>query len=287
MIPLTDNNPIHRTPWVTRTLIAVCVIIFLYQLVLSAPDEHNLVLRAGAIPAVILGTRSLSPELMTAWPDWATIFSSLFLHGGFLHLAGNMMFLWVFGDNVEDAMGHWRFLIFYLLCGVAATLAHIALDPESTIPLIGASGAISGVLGAYIILYPKAKVTAVLPLGFLFIPFRLAAWIVLGGWFGIQIFNVLMSGTSSNVAWMAHIGGFVFGMVAIMVFKDRNHRLFTDGHDVYVGPWSRNTPGDLRFNRPYRRIPGEHAVPVTRRPDIKPAADSDDRQGPWGPRPRP
>lgn len=285
MIPLANTSPNHRTPWVTRGLIAVCVIMFLYQLVLSFEDEHILILRAGAIPAVILGTRSLSPELMTAWPDWVTIFSSLFLHGGFLHLGGNMMFLWVFGTNVEDAMGHVRFLIFYLLCGLAATLAHIALDPSSVIPLIGASGAISGVLGAYIMLYPKAKVTAVLPLGFLFIPFRLAAWLVLGGWFGVQIFNVLMSGTSSNVAWMAHIGGFVVGMAAVMIFKDRNHRLFTDGNDVYVGPWSRNTLGNLRFNRPYRRVPNEHAVPVTRRPDSKPTAAPDDHQGPWGPRP--
>lgn len=285
MIPLKDNNPTHRTPWVTRTLIGLCVCVFIYQLVLSTGAENRLIYQAGAIPSVILGTRNLSPDLATVWPSWTSLFSSLFLHGGFMHLAGNMMFLWVFGDNVEDAMGHWRFIAFYLICGVLATGAHIALDPTSTTPLIGASGAISGVLGAYILLYPKAKVTAILPLGFIFIPFRLAAWIVLGFWFALQIFNVLSSG-DSNVAWMAHIGGFVAGMAGIVIFKDRNHRLFTDGHDVYVGPWSRRAPPpDMRFNRPYRSQPTRHAVPVTR-PDEQDAEMGQDSpgKGPWGPR---
>lgn len=284
MIPLKDNTPTHGTPWVTRSLIATCVIVFVYQLFLNLHDENIFILQAGAIPSVILGTRNLTPELVTAWPDWATVFSSLFLHGGFMHIAGNMMFLWVFGDNVEDAMGHWRFLAFYLICGALATATHIALDPASTIPLIGASGAISGVLGAYILLYPRAKVTAVLPLGFIFIPFRLAAWIVLGFWFALQVFNVLTSGDSSNVAWMAHIGGFIAGMIGIVFFKDRRHRLFTDGRDVYVGPWARRAPADIRYNRPYRSRKTMHAVPRTRPGTDTNMSTDDDQIGPWGPR---
>ena len=159
MIPLHDDNPTEITPWLTVGFMVVCVLVFAWQLTLGDALQAA-VYSFGVTPAVLLGEVRLGPELAVI-PPWATMFTSMFMHGGWLHLLGNLLYLWIFGNNVEDAMGHVRFLVFYLLCGLAAVYAQALPDPDSVIPMIGASGAISGVLGAYLLLYPKAKVLAV------------------------------------------------------------------------------------------------------------------------------
>jgi membrane associated rhomboid family serine protease len=150
----------------------------------------------------------------------------MFMHGGWMHLIGNMLYLWIFGDNVEDSMGHARFLVFYLLCGIAAVLAQALPDPSSIVPMVGASGAISGVLGAYLLLYPLARVLVVIPLGFILQTMRIPAGIVLLLWFGLQLLsNAMQSAGQGGVAFRAHIGGFVAGMILIPLFKQRQFRL--------------------------------------------------------------
>ena len=195
----------------------------------------------GVIPAVLFDEASLMPELQWVAPA-LTPLTSMFLHGGFMHLAGNMLYLWIFGNNVEDAMGHGRFIIFYLICGIAAVFAHALVDIGSTIPMIGASGAISGVLGAYLLLYPHARVLVVIPLGFYLHTMRLKAGIVLIIWFMMQLINSLVAGDGPGVAWFAHIGGFVSGIVLLPFFKRRGVRLLqpergrTDWHEKIRRP---------------------------------------------------
>ena len=172
MIPLHDQNPTRRFPFVTIALIAVCVLAFLWQVGLGERALHREILGLGAIPALLTGDARLPPELYQV-PAAVTLITSLFLHGGWFHLIGNMLYLWVFGNNIEDVLGHFRFTAFYLLCGVLATFAHVLNDPASQIPLIGASGAISGVLGAYIILYPHARVLTLIPIFIIFWTIRL------------------------------------------------------------------------------------------------------------------
>jgi membrane associated rhomboid family serine protease len=226
MIPLHDDNPTRTFPVVTIALITGCTLVFLWQLTLGPKSGQAVVYALGLIPAVVLHKVSLQPGLAVVAPA-ATVFTSMFLHGGFLHLGGNMLYLWIFGNNVEDAMGHGRFLVFYLLCGTAAACGQILQDPGSQVPMIGASGAISGVLGAYLLLYPHARVLVVIPL--VFIPYIVripAAW-VLGLWFFLQLLSSLLSrGGEAGVAWFAHIGGFIAGMLLILVFKRRGVRLF-------------------------------------------------------------
>ena len=226
MIPLRDDNPTSITPFVTYALIAACILVFLWQMSLGEKGFEAAVLALGVIPAALLGDARLPPELYLV-PPVATVFSSMFLHGGFMHLAGNMLYLWIFGNNVEDSMGHTRFVIFYLLCGVAAVLAQALPNPGSTIPMIGASGAISGVLGAYLLLFPRAHVLVLIPLGVFTRLIHLPAMFVLGFWFVLQLINsALVEGGQGGVAWGAHIGGFVAGMILIPVFKYRHVRLF-------------------------------------------------------------
>jgi len=180
----------------------------------------------GIIPAVLFGYVNLEPSL-TIIPPMATVFTSMFLHGGWMHLIGNMLYLWIFGNNVEDATGHTRFLLFYLICGVAAVFAQALPDPSSTSPMIGASGAISGVLGAYLLLYPHARVLVVIPFGFYFHPTRLPAAWVLGFWFVMQLLSTLLAGSQQGgVAFRAHLGGFVVGAILIPLFKRRRVKLF-------------------------------------------------------------
>ena len=224
MIPLRDDNPTRITPIVTIGLIALCVLTFLWQMSLGAREEAA-IYALGVIPAVILDHARLAPEL--EWIDPALPpFSSMFLHGGLMHLGGNMLYLWIFGNNIEDAMGHARFIVFYLVCGIAAVFAQALPDPESTIPMIGASGAISGVLGAYLLLYPHARVLVAIPFGFYLHTVSLKAGIVLLIWFGLQIISSLAAGDGPGVAWFAHIGGFVAGMILIPVFKYSDVKLF-------------------------------------------------------------
>ena len=225
MIPLRDENPSGTPPIVTIAFIVACVVVFLWQLSFGAQGGERIVYALGVVPAVLLGQGQLPPDLSLVSP-WMTIFTSMFMHGGWMHLIGNMLYLWIFGDNVEDAMGHGRFVVFYLLCGVAAVLAQALPDPSSTVPMIGASGAISGVLGAYLLLYPHARVLVVIPFGFYFHPMRIPAGLVLVLWFGLQLLSSAMAQPGQGgVAFRAHIGGFVAGMILIPIFKQRRVRL--------------------------------------------------------------
>jgi membrane associated rhomboid family serine protease len=226
MIPLHDDNPTHMRPVLTVTFIVVAVLAFLWQISLGQAGGQRAVFSLGVIPAVLFNKADLPPDL--AWvPPAATVFTSMFLHGGFMHLAGNMLYLWIFGNNVEDSMGHLRFIVFYLLCGAIAAVGQALINPASEVPMIGASGAISGVLGAYLLLYPHARVLTMIPLGFYAQMVRLPALAVLGLWFVLQIASSAMANNDQGgVAWFAHIGGFVAGMALIPLFKRRDVRLF-------------------------------------------------------------
>ena len=224
MIPLRDDNPSSIAPVVTIGLIVACVLMFLWELSFGASSQR-VIYALGVVPASLLGRGDLPAEL-TWVPPWATVFTSMFMHGGWMHLIGNMLYLWIFGDNVEDSMGHGRFVVFYLLCGIAAVLAQALPDPNSTVPMVGASGAISGVLGAYLLLYPHARVLVVIPLGFILQTMRVPAGIVLLLWFGLQLLsNAMAQAGQGGVAFRAHIGGFVAGMLLIPIFKQRRFRL--------------------------------------------------------------
>ena len=216
MIPLRDDNPSAIVPVVSWVLIGACVLVFLWQFSLGPRDGQIAVYALGVIPAVLFEGARLPPELALA-PPIATVFTSMFLHGGWMHLIGNMLYLWIFGDNVEDSMGHGRFIVFYLLCGVAAVLAQSLPDTHSEVPMIGASGAISGVL-------------VFIPLGFFSQILHLRAGIVLGLWFALQLFNSLTTPPGGGgVAFGAHIGGFIAGLALIPLFKRRNVRLLHPG----------------------------------------------------------
>jgi len=217
-IPVSDSN---RRSWiqyhyVTVALIVGCILV--YWLQASGDDDSfvAIVYAFGAIPAVLFGLKDL-PEALALIPPWLTLVTSMFLHGNLAHLAGNMLFLWVFGDNVEDAMGHYRFIAFYLLCGIIAALAHALVDFQSATPMIGASGAISGILGAYFILHPRVQVWVIV---FAFIPLRLPTYLVLGCWILMQVlFSLTGSQDTDQVAWWAHIAGFAAGAALIRYFR--------------------------------------------------------------------
>ena len=218
MIPIHDDNPTERSPIVTVAFIVACTVVFFYQVSLPPKPSEALVFQYGAIPALLFGEAALPGSISVGIPAYATLITSMFLHGGWLHLIGNMLYLWVFGNNIEDVMGHGRFVVFYLLCGIIAALSHAITDPTSTIPMVGASGAISGVLGAYVLLFPRAHVLVLMPgIGMT----RVAAGIVLGMWFFMQLLSGGMSigGPGGGVAFFAHIGGFVAGMALIGFFK--------------------------------------------------------------------
>lgn len=227
MIPLKDDNPTRGRPIVSYAVLAGCVAVFLWQVGLGPEAGQRAVYAFGMIPAVLTGAASLPPELAVV-PPAGTVLTSMFLHGGWMHLIGNMLYLWIFGDNVEDAMGHARFVVFYIVCGVAAAMAQLALDPGSQVPMIGASGAISGLLGAYLLLHPRAHVLVLIPLGVMSQIVRLPAVAVLLLWFGLQLVQQLLAGggEGGGVAFMAHIGGFVAGMALIPVFRRRGVPLF-------------------------------------------------------------
>lgn len=225
MFPLADDNAGRRTtPFITWGLIAVNVAVHLYQMSLG-----------DAATAFIL-TWGLQPYEIFRLQDMAAIVTSMFIHGGILHLVGNLFYLHVFGDNLEDVMGHGRFLVFYLICGLAATAAHVAVDPMSQIPTVGASGAIAGVLGGYIRLFPTASVrTAILG----FIIRTVPAWFLLGYWFAMQAWNAwaTLGDTGGGVAFMAHVGGFVAGFLLVGAFTDtfalaRQRRLRAEHHAI-------------------------------------------------------
>ena len=226
MIPLRDDQPSFSTPFINYFLIVVNVVVFLWELSVGHRALGRFLFEFGVVPhytlAVLTGHLSQAP--VTAF---VPLFTSMFLHASFLHIAGNMLFLWIFGDNVEDYLGHFHYLVFYLLSGLAAALTHILLNLDSRVPIIGASGAIAGVMGAYFILYPRARVLVWFPPIFLF---HVPAWLMLGYWFVINF----LSGTATSVsevpssgggvAFWAHVGGFVAGMLMVKMFSERPQR---------------------------------------------------------------
>jgi len=213
MLPISDENTGRRlVPFVTYLLILINVIVFLIELA----GGDNFVLRWSFVPARFLANPG---------GDFITIFSSMFMHAGWLHILGNMLYLFIFGDNVEDAFGHLQFLIFYLVCGIAATFAQLAFSAGSNVPNLGASGAIAGVLGAYLVMFPRSRVTVLM--GYIVVP--LPALIVIGFWFVLQLFSGLAAITSvptgaeeGGVAYMAHVGGFVVGLILAFIFRPRD-----------------------------------------------------------------
>jgi len=225
VIPLRDNIPTRTFPGVTVALIAANILVFIYQISLGGEHAAVFVATFGAVPAQFTGA---APHAAPALPPGLTIATSMFLHGGLLHLLGNMVFLWIFGNNVEDATGHLRFLVFYLACGAAAACAHIATHPGSNVPMVGASGAISGVLGAYFLLFPFARIVTLVILGFFAQTIQIPAFFFLGFWFLMQFLSAAVSGgAGGGVAFFAHIGGFVAGLVLLIPFKRRRARLWS------------------------------------------------------------
>ena len=218
MIPLRDEIPTHRTPIVTYALIALNVLVFIFQYLFSAGDPE-LVYSFAMVPALVTGNFGL-------WP-YLTIFTSMFMHGGLAHIGGNMLYLWIFGDNVEDRLGHVKYLAFYLIGGVAASLAHLLTNPGSQIPTVGASGAIAAVLGAYLVLFPQSRIVTFIPLGFFMRLTVVPAVIVLGMWFVLQLFSGVLSlggPDVGGVAFWAHIGGFVIGVLMALPFIPKRRR---------------------------------------------------------------
>ena len=227
MFPLRDDNPTTITPTVTWSLIGISSIVFIYQLSLGQQASQIFAYQYGAVPAVIAGGQRL-PADMAAIPPAASLFTSMFLHGGWMHLIGNMWFLWIFGNNIEEAMGHFRFLAFYFICGILASVSQVLSYPDSTIPTIGASGAIAGVMGAYLMLYPRARVWTLIFLVFFIRLIYLPAGVVLGFWILLQFVNGSMASGqgAGGVAFWAHIGGFIAGVLLVGLFKKRNVRFF-------------------------------------------------------------
>jgi membrane associated rhomboid family serine protease len=224
MIPLRDQNPSQTVPVITRLLIVINAVAFLYELLLG-PELRPFIDAWGLVPARLTLALRIGEELVPG--PALTALTSMFLHGGWLHLLGNMWYLWIFGDNVEDRLGHVRFLVFYLLAGIVAASLHYALNPLSRLPTVGASGAIAGVLGAYLVAFPRARVVTLVPFFPFFQVMALPAVLVLGLWFVVQFFSGALAlgyGAGGGVAWWAHIGGFAFGFVAMRVLGGGRRR---------------------------------------------------------------
>jgi len=223
-VPLYDDNPLRhvRVPYVTYALIAFNVLVFAaFQSGMFGADVEKTALSYGVIPAVLMNVEDLAPEFVVI-PEQLTLVTYMFLHGSWLHVLGNMLFLWVFGDNVEDATGHSRFLVFYLACGAFAGLVHSLVLPESKLPLVGASGAVAGVIAAYLMLHPKVRVWVLLLWR---IPLRVSAMWVIGVWIAIQLVNALTV-TEDGVAWWAHVGGLAAGATLILFLRRPGVALF-------------------------------------------------------------
>ncbi|MEC4819764.1 MAG: rhomboid family intramembrane serine protease [Scytonema sp. PMC 1069.18] len=220
MVPIKDNNPTTITPYVTYGLVAANVLAFLFEVSLPPVELDGFLHLAAVVPRELTASFS-GISVNQPVPEWVTLITSQFLHGGLLHLGGNMLFLWIFGNNVEDKLGHAKYLFFYLSCGVLASLCQWYFAQNSSIPSLGASGAIAGVMGAYIIRFPKAEVLGIIPLGFFFPTFRVPAFFFLGFWFAQQaLYGVASLDAPTNIgmesggiAYWAHAGGFIFGAI--------------------------------------------------------------------------
>ena len=269
-IPLYDDNPIERTPFITWAIIAACVAVFLWQAGLGPRGEQAVAFGLGLVPAVLFGYAELPPQLQLV-PSGATLITHMFLHGGWAHLLGNMLFLWIFGNNIEDALGHGRYLLFYLLCGLAAAAAQIAGDPASEIPMIGASGAIAGVLGAYLVLHPHANVRVLVWIIVFVRLINVPAWIVLGLWFAMQLFGGLATPMAKGgVAFWAHVGGFVAGILLILVLRPRRTALLQPQR---TAPFTTAPMRAIGQGRQYGRDGGSGSVPDS--------GFGRGRRGPW------
>jgi membrane associated rhomboid family serine protease len=221
MIPLRDRNPSGIFPFVTIALILANTLVFLYEVRLG-PAVSAFLKHYALIPAVVTG--HVRYGVVNFSDTAAPFFTSMFLHGGWLHLISNMWFLWIFGDNVEDTLGPVRYLLFYFLCGLAAAVTHFAVQPGSTLPVLGASGAIAGVLGAYAVLYPGARVVTLVPIFFFLQIIELPAVVMIGYWFVLQILSGSLEAVSpmrGGTAWWAHVGGFLAGMVLVLLMRPR------------------------------------------------------------------
>ncbi len=226
VVPLSDKNPTQTTPYVTYILIVLNIVVFIYELYLASQGQLERFFDTWAVVPQDLTASFQGQLLPDSRPEWFTLVSSQFLHGGFVHLGGNMLFLWVFGNNVEDRVGRLKFLVFYLVSGALASMAQWYFDPNSAIPSLGASGAIAGVLGAYILRFPKAQVTTLIPLGFFFFTYEVPAWVFLGFWFVQQAFYGIASVgvpttvgmENGGIAYWAHAGGFVVGAILGPIF---------------------------------------------------------------------
>lgn len=227
MIPFKDENPTQIIPIVNIFLISANISVFIYQNYFLSGGSESLFFSLGCIPYEFTHFVDIAPPALIPVP--LTIFTAMFMHGGWIHLLGNMLFLWVFGDNIEDLLGHAKYLFFYFVCGVAASLFHILTNIDSQIPSVGASGAIAGVLGAYVFLFPTARIKTLLILIIFIQVVRIPAIILLGYWILIQVlsgFSELESRTGSGIAWFAHIGGFIAGFVLIIMFKKKRRRFY-------------------------------------------------------------
>jgi rhomboid family protein len=233
VFPYKDENPTELTPVITLGIIALNIATWLFVQGAGAMEPlARSVCQLGLIPGEVLGTVPPGTAVplgegvrcvLTAEPNWWTVLTSMFMHGGWFHLLGNMWFLWVFGNNIEDSMGHTRFVAFYLLCGVAAAASQMLVDPDSAIPMVGASGAISGVMGGYILLYPRVRVHTLVTLGFFLTTVALPAYVILGYWFVLQLLlgtATAVSRAQGGVAVWAHVGGFVAGLLLIRWFAN-------------------------------------------------------------------
>ena len=264
-LPLYDDNPIRDAPLVTFALIGMCIGAFLWQL---SQNEAAVGLQYGMIPAVLFGYAHLAPGLAVI-PPWATLFTSMFLHGGWAHLGGNVLFLWIFGNNIEDLLGRARFVLLYLASGVAAALIQALSAPHSHVPMVGASGAIAGVLGAYLMTYPRANVHCFVWLVIFFWIVTVPAWILLGLWFGMQLLSGLAASPDSpGVAFWAHVGGFATGIILFVVLRPRRVGLLQPQRTPI---WARMPPGALVGRRTFHR----GSVRGAGRHPIRPP-------GPWG-----
>ena len=219
MIPIRDINPTRRFPLVTVGIIVLNILVFAFEFLLPVDTLEALVSTWGLTPYRLANLETLA---------FVTVFTSMFLHSGFTHLIGNMLYLWIFGDNIEAALGSSRFVLFYLLCGIGAAVGQILVAPRSTIPMVGASGAISGIMGGYLFLYPRAEVETLVFLGYFIRLIKLPTTVVLGSWIVLQLFSGVMSlgmQAAGGVAWFAHVGGFAFGYLYFRLTKKRVNRV--------------------------------------------------------------